>query len=127
MYTLTIDETFAAAHQLRGYQGKCENLHGHTWKAELSVSGEELNNIGLLIDFQEMKAVLREITGMFDHTNINETAPFDIINPSSENLSKFFYDEAVKRFAAKSPGLRVNSATIWESSTSRCTYTASLY
>ena len=125
MYTLTVEETFAAAHQLREYQGKCENMHGHTWKAALSITGEQLNNIGLLVDFQDIKAVLMEITGMLDHRNINEFPPFDVINPSSENLSKFFYDEAVKRFAVKTPALKVNSVTIWESPTSCCTYTES--
>ena len=125
MYTLTVEETFAAAHQLRGYQGKCENMHGHTWKAALSIAGDQLNNIGLLVDFQDIKAVLREITAMFDHKNINELPPFDVINPSSENLSKFFYDEAVRRFAAKTPTLKVSSVTVWESPTACCTYTES--
>lgn len=123
MYTLTIEETFASAHQLRGYKGKCENMHGHTWKVELSVTGGELDDIGLLIDFQELKSVLREITSMLDHKNINELPPFDIINPSSENLAKFFYEEAQKRFAEHTPKIRVCSATVWESATSRCTYT----
>jgi len=122
MYTLTVEETFAAAHQLRGYQGKCENMHGHTWKVALSITGDGLNNIGLLVDFQEIKAVLREITAMFDHKNINELTPFDLINPSSENLSKFFYDEAVRRFAAKTSTLKVGSVTVWESPTAYCTY-----
>ena len=125
MYTLTVEETFAAAHQLREYQGKCENMHGHTWKVALSITGDQLNNIGLLVDFQDIKAVLREITAMFDHRNINELPPFDVINPSSENLSKFFYGEAVKRFAVKTPALKVSSVTIWESPTSCCTYTES--
>jgi 6-pyruvoyltetrahydropterin/6-carboxytetrahydropterin synthase len=125
MYTLTVEETFAAAHQLRGYRGKCENMHGHTWKAALSVAGEKLNDIGLLVDFQEIKAVLREITAMFDHKDINGVQPFDAINPSSENLSKFFYDEAVKRFATQTPALKVVSAAVWESPVSYCVYTES--
>ena len=124
MYTLTIEETFASAHQLRGYKGKCENMHGHTWKAELSVTGDELNDIGLLIDFQDIKAVLREITSLLDHSNINEIPPFDTINPSSENLAKFFYEEAEKRFKIKAPQIRICSATVWESATSRCTYSS---
>ena len=124
MYTLTIEETFASAHQLRGYKGKCENMHGHTWKAELSVSGDELNDIGLLIDFQDIKAILREITSLLDHSNINEIPPFDTINPSSENLAKFFYEEAEKRLKIKAPQIKICSATVWESATSRCTYSS---
>lgn len=72
MYELTIEGSFASAHQLRGYKGKCENLHGHNWKVELSVEGKALNDIGLLIDFHELKRILGEVLVRLDHKNINE-------------------------------------------------------
>jgi 6-pyruvoyltetrahydropterin/6-carboxytetrahydropterin synthase len=122
MYVLTIEENFASAHQLRGYKGKCENLHGHTWKVELSVEGKRLNDIGLLIDFQDLKAILREITSALDHKNINEMPPFDRENPSSENMARYFHDEVKSRLGNKAPELAVRSVTVWESATARCTY-----
>jgi 6-pyruvoyltetrahydropterin/6-carboxytetrahydropterin synthase len=123
MYILTIEENFASAHQLRGYKGKCENLHGHTWRVELSVEGNTLNDIGLLIDFQDLKAILREITSSLDHKNINELPPFDRENPSSENMARYFHDEVKSRLEKKAPELGVRSVTVWESATARCTYT----
>lgn len=120
MFTLTVEETFAAAHQLREYQGKCENLHGHNWKVELSVVGSEQDSAGMVMDFGELKKILREITALLDHTNLNEVPPFDVINPSSENIAAFFFAEAKKRLGRQN--VKILSVTIWESATSRCTY-----
>jgi 6-pyruvoyltetrahydropterin/6-carboxytetrahydropterin synthase len=122
LYILTIEETFASAHQLRGYQGKCENLHGHSWKVELSVKGEKLNDIGLLIDFQELKVILREITAYLDHKNINELPPFDRENPSSENMARYIYEEVEKRLARKAPEIKLHSITVWNRPLLAATY-----
>lgn len=122
MYVLTIEDHFASAHQLRGYRGKCENIHGHNWKVVLNVKGEKLNDIGLLIDFHDLKAILKKITDYLDHKNINEIEPFDSINPSSENIAGYIAGRAQEELDRTSPGLIVDSVTVWESETSRCTF-----
>lgn len=124
MYTLTVEGNFSSAHQLRGYRGKCENLHGHNWKVVLSVRGEELDGTGLLIDFTELKAMLRGITDELDHRNINDLPYFAECNPSSENIARYI----AERFrAALTAGgyskIGMDSVTVWESDTSRCTFT----
>jgi len=123
MYTLTIDDSFASAHQLRGYKGKCENIHGHNWRVVLDVEGENLNNIGLLIDFHDLKDILKKITNYLDHKNLNEIQPFDEINPSSENIARFIHERVSEELEKTDPGIKVKSVTVWESDTSRCTYT----
>ena len=122
MYILTVENTFAAAHQLRGYKGKCENIHGHNWKVVLSVEGTRLNDIGLLIDFHDLKAILKEKLNLLDHKNINEVPPFDEENPSSENLARFLSEEINDALQKLDQGVSVHSVTVWESDTSRCTY-----
>jgi len=122
MYILTVEDTFASAHQLRGYKGKCENIHGHNWKVVLSVKGKKLNDIGLLIDFHELKDILKKITGMLDHKNINEIPPFDKINPSSELIAEFIFSKTAEELKKISDNIHVESVTVWESGTSRCTY-----
>lgn len=122
MYVLTIEDHFASAHQLRGYKGKCENIHGHNWKVVLNVKGDKLNEIGLLIDFQDLKAILKKICGELDHINVNEKEPFDRINPSSENIAEYIAGRAQKEIDRTAPGLAVDSVTVWESDTSRCTF-----
>ncbi|PKL36104.1 MAG: 6-carboxytetrahydropterin synthase QueD [Spirochaetae bacterium HGW-Spirochaetae-1] len=122
MYLLTIEDSFASAHQLRGYRGKCENLHGHNWKVELTVKGETLNGIGLLIDFHDLKKMLKEILSILDHKNINDVPPFDKENPSSENLAEFIAGLILEKLAEISPPIQLHSLTVWESDTSRCTY-----
>ena len=118
MYTLTVEDHFASAHQLRGYKGKCENLHGHNWKVVVEVQGHNLNEIGLLIDFHDLKKILKNILEHLDHKNLNETAPFDTINPSSENICKYIYDKISEELNG------IKSVTVCESATSRCMYTA---
>jgi len=122
MFVLTIEDYFASAHQLRGYKGKCENIHGHNWRVILSVKGEVLNDIGLLIDFNDLKDILKKITGYLDHKNLNDIEPFTAINPSSENIAEFIAARAQEEISRINPGLLVESITIWESNTSRCTF-----
>lgn len=122
MYILTVEDTFASAHQLRGYKGKCENIHGHNWKVVLKIKGSKLNNIGLLIDFHDLKDILKSITGLLDHKNINEVPPFDEINPSSELIAKFICGKTAEELKKHGDHIQVDSVTVWESATSRCTY-----
>ena len=122
MYILTVEDSFSSAHQLRGYQGKCENIHGHNWRVVLSVRGSNLNDIGLLIDFKDLKNILKSILAGLDHKNINEIEPFTKINPSSENLARYINNEVAGKLTDNHDGIIVESVTVWESQTSRCTY-----
>lgn len=122
MYLLTVEDHFASAHQLRGYKGKCENIHGHNWRVVLNVRGERLNDIGLLIDFNDLKAVLKKVTGYLDHKNLNEVEPFDKVNPSSENIAEYIAIEVQRGLNDINRDVYVESVTVWESETSRCTY-----
>jgi 6-pyruvoyltetrahydropterin/6-carboxytetrahydropterin synthase len=115
MYELITEAEFAAAHRLREYDGQCENLHGHNWKVELVVAGEELGPLGMLIDFRDIKAILNDVLDTFDHKYLNELPPFTECNPTTENLSRVIY-EMVNGHLPK--GVCVRSVTTWESS--RC-------
>ena len=122
MYILTIEDHFSSAHQLRGYKGKCENIHGHNWKVELNVCGKKLNNIGLLIDFHDLKDILKDVLDTLDHKNINEVIPFDSTNPSSENIAQFIADKVAKELIKYDNKVQVESIIVWESHTARCKY-----
>jgi 6-pyruvoyltetrahydropterin/6-carboxytetrahydropterin synthase len=122
MFILTVEDYFASAHQLRGYKGKCENLHGHNWRVILSVKGEVLNEIGLLIDFTDLKNILKSILSDLDHKNLNEIEPFTTINPSSENIAEYISVKVQEKINRINSEIYVESVTIWESHTSRCTF-----
>jgi 6-pyruvoyltetrahydropterin/6-carboxytetrahydropterin synthase len=111
MYQITVEQHFDAAHALRGYQGKCENLHGHRFRVVARLRTSRLNDIGLAFDFRELKARLNEVLERFDHTNLNEVAPFNTINPSSENIAATVYSELQKKL----PGIKLVSVEVWES------------
>ena len=120
MYELTVESQFAAAHQLRGYMGKCEAMHGHNWRVQVTVSSETLNEIGLAIDFQDLKKMTNEIVHPLDHSFLNEVFPFTEINPSSENIAKWVFDSFKKK--VEDDNLSCTSVTVWESETSSATY-----
>lgn len=122
MYEVSVDAAFAAAHRLRGYQGKCEELHGHNYRVRLAVAGEDLDRIGLLQDFTVLKRVLRGIVDKLDHKYLNELAPFDKMNPSAENLARFIHDEAAKQLAGQLGTAALASITVWETETASATY-----
>ncbi len=120
MYELMVETQFSAAHQLRGYKGKCENLHGHNWRVQLVVTAEKLDEIGLAMDFHELKDMADELISIIDHTVLNEIFPFTEINPSSENIAKWLYDSLAKRL--DNENVNVSSVTVWESETASATY-----
>ena len=123
MYEVTVEDTFSAGHYLRNYHGKCEKPHGHNYRVRVTLSGAELDKAGLLLDFKELKDVLRPVMNYLDHEMINELKPFDTINPSAENLAKYFYDECNKFLAGHTSGrVRVKDVTIWETDTTTATY-----
>ena len=120
MYELMVESKFSAAHQLRGYQGKCEKLHGHNWRVTVAVTAERLDDIGLAIDFHDLKKFLRDVLDQLEHSFLNDIFPFTQINPSSENLAKWIYDTMTKKI--NSANLEVASVTVWESDTASASY-----
>lgn len=121
MYELRVRSGFAAAHQLRGYQGSCENLHGHNWKVEVVVRVEELDEIGIGLDFRQIAQVTRDLLSTLDHRNLNEVEPFTKSNPTSENLARWLYPELGRRL--NRPGIQVSRVTVMETED----YAASYY
>ena len=120
MFELVVESRFAAAHQLRGYQGKCENLHGHNWRVTVAVTAERLNEQGLAIDFSDMRKALRDALDQLEHTFLNDIFPFTEINPSSENVAKWIYDHVGKKI--NDGNLEVSSVTVWESESASASY-----
>src|SRR6202008_3633190 len=96
-FEVMIERNFSSAHQLRGYRGKCENLHGHNYKIEIYARGRELDNVGLLVDFVELKAAADEVVTYLDHRNINELDPFVELQPSAENLAKYVLERVASK------------------------------
>ena len=122
MFEVSVEETFAAGHALRGYKGKCENLHGHNYRVRVTVEGAKLDSTGLLYDFVHLKQVIQGVIRGLDHKYLNELAPFDVVNPSAENISKYIYDETAKQFPQGTNGARIASITVWETDTTFATY-----
>ncbi len=118
MFELSISGHFAAAHFLRNYQGPCKNLHGHTWKVEVTIQSENLNDLGLVLDFRDLKKRLKEVLTPIDHVCLNDLPYFQQINPSTENLAKYIYGE----FAKVASPFILKRVRVWESDTSSVTY-----
>ena len=113
MYQISVEQHFDAAHFLRGYQGKCEALHGHRFQVVARISATGLDDIGLAYDFTELKQHLGNILVRFDHTCLNDVPPFDKINPSSENIATTIYNELHSRLAGAPVSL--SCVEVWES------------
>jgi 6-pyruvoyltetrahydropterin/6-carboxytetrahydropterin synthase len=119
MYRLTVYDYFSSAHQLRGYKGKCEDLHGHNWKVEIEIESEELDDIGMLMDFKDVKKLLKEMVDELDHKMLNDIEPFTDINPSSELVAKYIHETISGRLPE---GIDLARTSIWESENSKATY-----
>ncbi|MFA6451625.1 MAG: 6-carboxytetrahydropterin synthase QueD [bacterium] len=124
MYEIYKETTFSSAHRLREYKGRCESLHGHNWRARVYVAAEELDKLGMVIDFKLLKSALEESAGKLDHVYINDTPPFDAINPSAENIARWLYDEMRERL--NDGRVRVTRVMIWESEASCAIYKSSV-
>lgn len=120
MYQISVEQHFDAAHFLRGYQGKCEALHGHRFQVVVKVSVSQLDDIGLAYDFTVLKRHLADILSHFDHTCLNDVPPFNKINPSSENVAATIYDELRPRLAGDPVSL--SCVEVWESPQTGVTY-----
>ena len=122
MFEVSVEETFSSGHALRGYKGKCENAHGHNYRVQVTVEGPQLDSIGLLIDFTELKHVIRNVVQRLDHQFINDLEPFTTVNPSAENMAKYFYDEVTRQLTGLPGGARVTDIVIWETDTASARY-----
>lgn len=120
MFELMVETTFSAAHQLRGYKGKCEQVHGHNWKVQAHVVAERLNEIDIAMDFHDIKKLLNEVIEPLDHSFLNDIFPFTEKNPSSENMAKWIYDSLNKKLPNEH--IQVSAVTVWESDTASATY-----
>jgi 6-pyruvoyltetrahydropterin/6-carboxytetrahydropterin synthase len=121
MFEVTIEQTFAAGHALRNYHGKCENVHGHNYRCQVTMEGDSLDHVGLLIDFVELKKAVGSVIDRMDHQWLNDYPPFDVLNPSAENIAKYIYDEVFNVITA-GQGVRLGSVRLWETDTSFATY-----
>jgi len=116
MYSIKVELSFSSAHNLRGYKGKCESLHGHNWKVEAVVKSSTLDKCGMVMDFKVLKSALKEILEELDHKYLNDNPYFKKINPTSENIARFLY----KRLKAKIK--KLSAVTVWESENASATY-----
>jgi 6-pyruvoyltetrahydropterin/6-carboxytetrahydropterin synthase len=121
MFEVTIEETFAAGHALRNYRGKCENVHGHNYRCQVTLEGAELDEIGLLVDFVELKRVVHGVLDRLDHQWLNEFPPFDVLNPSAENMARYIYQQVAEGLKVRE-GVRIALVKLWETDTAYATY-----
>lgn len=121
MFEVTVEQTFAAGHALRNYHGKTEDVHGHNYRVRVTVQGQQLDSTGLLVDFLEVNRLITGAVGYLDHRFINDLAPFDKINPSAENIAKYFYERIDGGLKHEVP-VRISAVQVWETDTSSAIY-----
>jgi 6-pyruvoyltetrahydropterin/6-carboxytetrahydropterin synthase len=123
MFEVTVEAGFSSGHYLRNYYGKCENPHGHNYRVLVTLAGAELDEAGLLLDFKVLKTLLRPVVDYLDHQMINDLPPFTELNPSAENLARYFYQETGRQLIEKTGGrVHVKDCTIFETDTSFARY-----
>jgi len=116
MYNIKVESNFSSAHNLRGYKGKCEELHGHNWKIEAVASSDKLDKTGMVLDFKYLKTRLNKRLEKLDHKYLNDLPYFKKVNPTSENIAKYIYD------SLKPSVHGLKHVTVWENNTSSATY-----
>ena len=122
MFEVAVEHTFAAGHALRHYKGKCENVHGHNFKVQVVISGERLDDAGLLVDFIDVKNLMGRVLARLDHQNLNEVPPFDVKNPSAENIAEYFCAEMTSGLAKTPVPVRIREVKVWETEIQSATY-----
>jgi len=118
MYKIEVKSSFSAAHNLRGYKGKCEDLHGHNWNVQVGVSSADLNELGMVADFKEVKEVLASVVTELDHKYLNDVERFREVNPTSENIARYVFE----RIRDIKPEWKLEKVTVWETGSSAATY-----
>ena len=123
MFEVTVEAGFSSGHYLRNYRGKCENPHGHNYRVFVTLIGKELDEAGLLLDFKLLKQVMRPVVHRLDHQMINDLEPFTTVNPSAENLARYFYEETAKQLDEMTAGrVQIKDCTLYETDTSFARY-----
>ena len=123
MFEVTVQAGFSSGHYLRNYHGKCENPHGHNYRVLVTLIGETLDEAGLLLDFKLLKQVLRPTVDYLDHQMINDLEPFTTLNPSAENLARYFYQKTATQLHEMTSGrVSVKDFTLYETDTSFARY-----
>lgn len=122
MFEVSVEQTFAAGHALRNYKGKCENVHGHNFRVQVVIEGERLDETGLLVDFIDVKDAMRAVIDRLDHVFLNDIPPFDVKNPSAENIAEHFYEEMSRRLAATPVPIRIREVKVWETDIQSASY-----
>lgn len=123
MFTIFKEFQFAAAHLIRGHRGECRFLHGHNYRVRVHVAARELDEIGMVVDFADLKELVSEVVGPFDHRTINDVPPFDEVNTTAELISRYVFDEIDRRLEERQ-GERVwvRRVEVWENDTACATY-----
>ena len=119
MFELMVEDSFSAAHQLKGYEGPCEKLHGHTFKVQVYLSGDSQDKLGMFVDFKIIRKKLKDCIEELDHSNLSEFAAFKSENPTAENLAKYIFKKLGKEIAA---GPKISKVTVFESPTAAASY-----
>jgi 6-pyruvoyltetrahydropterin/6-carboxytetrahydropterin synthase len=122
MFEVAVEQGFASAHALRNYKGRCENVHGHNWKVRVVIEGEQLDQTGMLVDFLDIKSWMGQILDRIDHQFLNEIPPFDVVNPSAENIAEYFYQQMAGRLESTPVPVRIREVKIWETEIQSATY-----
>lgn len=123
MFEVTVQAGFSSGHYLRNYRGKCENPHGHNYRVLVTLAGEQLDQAGLLLDFKLLKQVLRPTVEYLDHQMINDREPFTTLNPSAENLARYFFEQTASQLHDMTAGrVRVKDCTLYETDSSFARY-----
>ena len=120
MFRIKVVTQFSAAHFLRNYKGKCESLHGHNWKVEVLVSSNDLDSLGMVMDFGDLKKLTKDALDELDHQNLEDLEYFKQHNPSSEEISRYIFDKLKKEISARN--CRLEEIRVWETDTSCATY-----
>ncbi len=122
MFEVSVEQSFAAGHALRNYKGACENVHGHNFKIQVTIEGQELDQTGMLVDFLDVKQSMRGVIARLDHRFLNDVPPFDVKNPSAENIAEYFYEELTSGLMANAVPVRVREVRVWETDIQSATY-----
>ncbi|MEO8198247.1 MAG: 6-carboxytetrahydropterin synthase QueD [Thermoanaerobaculia bacterium] len=121
MFTVFKDFSFSAAHQIRGHTGGCQNLHGHNYRVRVYVRARELDALGMVIDFADLKKIVAAVVDPFDHQYLNDIPPFDTRNTTAELLSQYIFEEIGQRLPA---GRELTRVEIWETDSSCAVFEA---
>jgi len=122
MFEVCVEQTFAAAHALRNYKGSCENVHGHNFRVQVTIVGDRLDEAGMLVDFLDVKSLMQQVISRLDHRHLNEVAPFDVVNPSAENIAEHFYMEMSGGLAATPVPVQIREVKVWETDIQSASY-----